>query len=98
MNLDAFLQHVALNLRKARWAGGLTQEEVAERGISYKHLQEIEGGRRQPTLQTLLLLAEVYGVTVADLVACPGEAADRPLLADLDVTPPKRGRKPRRVP
>lgn len=95
MELAAFLQHVALNLRKARWAAGLTQEQVAERGISYKHLQEVEGGRREPTLRTLLLLAQVYGVEVADLVAYGGSGAEhgRPALADLDVAPPRRGRK-----
>ena len=89
MALDDFIRQVATNIRQARWAAGLTQEQVAAKGISYKHYQEIEAGKREPTLRTLRLLAEVFCVSVADLVVLTG----RTNLAELKVDPPRRGRK-----
>ncbi len=97
MDLDDFIQQVASNIKHARWAAGLTQEQVAASGISYKHYQEIEAGRREPMLRTLRLLAGVFGVSVAALVYEPNTGTPDPHEpTDHDpVRPPKRGRKPK---
>ncbi len=97
MTYDELLASVSENIRRARWAAGLTQEEVAARGFALKHYQELEAGLRQVTLKSLLRLAGIFGVPVAALVETEDRAAlaTRVPLAELEVTPPKRGRKPR---
>lgn len=56
-------------LKAARRAAGLTQEEVARRsGVHQVHLSRLENGKVQPTVRTLVRLAEVYGVEVGSLV------------------------------
>ena len=97
MKFDDFLRLMGDNLRRARWAAALTQEQVAARGISYRYYQELERGQRNPTLRTLSEIAEILGTTVAALVETAGrtEVQQRTPLADLDVTAPRRGRKPR---
>lgn len=50
-------------LRQARDAAGWTQREVAEAtGISSSTIQYMEQGRQIPALDTLLTLAEFYGL------------------------------------
>ena len=95
MDLAQQLEHVAQNITIARWAKGFTQQELANKGgFSYKHLQEIEGGRRTPTLPTLFRLAKALGTTVSELTAVPPyRDPGIPFLGELDVKPPKRGRK-----
>ncbi len=98
MELAPYLRRVGENLRRARWASGLTQEGVAAHGISYRYYQELERGARNPTLRTLHHLARVLGTTVAALcnvdAAATARAAER--MADYKLTAPKRGRKPTR--
>jgi transcriptional regulator with XRE-family HTH domain len=92
---DEFRPILAANIRTARWAAGMTQEEVAARGFNLKHYQEIEAGKRQVTLQTLLRLAEFFLVPVAALVETEPSAAlrERVPLSEISPTPPRRGRK-----
>jgi transcriptional regulator with XRE-family HTH domain len=93
---EELLASVCENIRRARWAAGMTQEEVAARGFALKHYQEIEAGARQVTLKSLARLSDIFGVPVAALVETEGRAAlaTRVPLAAQAVTPPKRGRKP----
>ena len=95
MTYEEFTAQVAENIRKARWAAGLTQEQAGADTVGYKHYQEIENGRTVPTLPTLFRLAETLNVTVAQLTAVASVDGERKaaFLGDLDVTPPKRGRK-----
>ncbi len=93
MDFDHFRAAVGENLRRARWLAGLTQEQVE--GITLRHYQELERGRRNPTLETLLILAQQFDVTVADLVNVRGFRASKTLLTDRKAEPPKVGRKPR---
>lgn len=75
----------------------MTQEEVAAKGISYRYYQELERGQRNPTLRMLADLAGIFGINVVQLVETE-TAADikgRIPLAELDVTAPRRGRKPK---
>lgn len=78
----------------------MTQEQVAAQGISYRYYQELERGQRNPTMRTLADIAQILGTSVAALVEVePGEKVrQRVTLAELDVKPPKRGRKPKKQP
>ena len=42
MDFATFLRRTGRNLRKARWRRGLTQQDVAAEGFTYRYLQEIE--------------------------------------------------------
>ena len=98
MDFADILKQLGANLRQARWAAGMTQEEVAAKGISYRYYQELERGQRNPTLRMLADLAGIFRVNVAQLVETDPTAVirDRIPLADLDVSAPRRGRKPKK--
>jgi len=62
------LTRLGKRLRELRKARGLTQEQVAEKAkIDPKHWQELEGGRTNPTLATLVGGAKALGVKLAEL-------------------------------
>jgi transcriptional regulator with XRE-family HTH domain len=84
---------VGQNLKKARWLAGLTQEQVE--GITLRYYQDLERGKRNPTLELLFMLAKQFRVTVADLVDVAGERPSPRRLADAQAEPPRTGRKPR---
>lgn len=51
-------------IRAARKACGLTQQELAEQaGVAVKTVQDVEGGRKNTTYETLCLLIERLGVS-----------------------------------
>ena len=61
---------VGRNFARLRRARGLTQEEAAARsGFSQQYLSGLERGRRNPTVVTLLELAEALGVAHTELLA-----------------------------
>jgi transcriptional regulator with XRE-family HTH domain len=57
------------NLRALRTAAGLTQLALAvEVGMDPQHVAAIEQGKKDnPTLKTLTLLADVFGVSLDEL-------------------------------
>lgn len=57
-------------IRQLREARGLTQEAFAERaGLTYKHYQQVEAGRKQDIrLSTLIKMAEGLGLKLTELV------------------------------
>jgi transcriptional regulator with XRE-family HTH domain len=56
-------------LRAARHQTGLSQSRLAQRaGLSPSHLGNLERGRRQPRLPTLLALADALGVPPSQLL------------------------------
>lgn len=59
------------NLKAYRHALGLTQEQFAERArITYKHYQDIEGGRRNNLqLKTLDRIADAIGIRSGELLS-----------------------------
>ena len=70
--LSQALETVGPRLRTLRQARQTTLTEVAKRtGISVSTLSRLESGARKPTLELLLPLAKVYGVTLDDLVGAP---------------------------
>lgn len=61
---------VGTNVRKARLAAGLTQEQLAERsGFSQQYLSGLEQGRRNPTIVSIYELAAALNVSHVDLVS-----------------------------
>lgn len=69
------------NLRVARKAAGLEQEELASRsGISQGTISRIERGSPAPSVETALALARALGLTVEDLFAASEAAPDGPVV------------------
>jgi len=95
VDFAAYLSRLGKNLRRARWRLGLTQQEVAAKGITYRYLQELERGARNPSLRMLVELAEILDVRVVDLLEI-GERRSPVKLADVEAKPPPRGRKPKK--
>jgi len=99
MDFGIFVKRVGARVRRARWAEGLTQEQVAADVLTFRLLAELERGRGNPTLHTLFKLAQKLRVSTKDLV----DAGDGPRgaipLAERTAVRPKRGRKvkPRRL-
>ncbi|TKD12494.1 XRE family transcriptional regulator [Polyangium fumosum] len=98
VDFDRFIKAVGENVRKARWRAQLTQEEASADVLTFRLLGELERGDGNPSLRTLFLLAERLGVSVRDLVEVGDEPPLEVQLRDLQVDPPKRGRKPKRRP
>ena len=72
----AYKRVVRWRLRRLRLERNLRQDDVAERaGLSLRRYQEFEGGRGafNPTLDTLLKLAEALGEHVEELTRQPSE-------------------------
>ncbi len=99
MDFGSFLRRLGKNVRRARWAAGFTQAQLAAKGISFRYLGEIERGERNPSVETLFILARHLGVTPALLldVDPAGTERARDRLDAATIEPPKRGRKPSAV-
>ncbi|WP_394938470.1 helix-turn-helix domain-containing protein [Psychromicrobium sp. YIM B11713] len=66
------LDAVGLRLKELRLQRGVTLAELAaQTGISTSTLSRLEAGLRRPTLEQLLPLAKVHGVTLDELVNAP---------------------------
>lgn len=71
-NTAAIINAIGPRLRRLRTARGLTLAELSERtGLSLSALSRLETGRRQPTLDVLIPLANSYRVSLDRLVAAP---------------------------
>jgi len=63
------LSAIAANVRLCRGRLGLTQEELGEAtGISYRYLQDIDRGRKNVTVETLVRLARALRTRPAALL------------------------------
>jgi transcriptional regulator with XRE-family HTH domain len=70
MEFDPFLTAVGAEVRRARAARGLSQEQLAERaGIHRNYVGLIERGERNVTLGVVVEVAEALGITLAQLFA-----------------------------
>lgn len=79
--------HLARAVRRLRSEGGWTIEEVAERsGLDPRHIQLVESGSSNPTLSTLVRVAEGLGTSLETLAAGLAAPPEAP------VSPPARGR------
>src|SRR4051812_49762160 len=74
--ISAALDRVGSRLRQIRAQRGITLVELSGRtGISKSTLSRLENGKRRPSLELLLPLAQAYRVPLDDLVGAP-EVAD----------------------
>jgi DNA-binding XRE family transcriptional regulator len=70
MRLSSQLKCVGKNIREARRKAGLRQIDIETRaGITYRHYQNIEAGKINVGITTLLKLAEAFGATVEELLS-----------------------------
>jgi transcriptional regulator with XRE-family HTH domain len=70
--LDAVLEAVGPRLRAVRQRREATLAQVSQAtGISVSTLSRLESGRRRPTLELLLLLAQAHQVSLDELVDAP---------------------------
>ncbi|RSM64825.1 XRE family transcriptional regulator [Actinoplanes sp. ATCC 53533] len=70
--VDRTLDAVGPRLKHLRLRRAITLTDLAEEtGISASTLSRLEAGLRRPTLEQLLPLARVYGVTLDELVGAP---------------------------
>ncbi len=53
--------------RQMRLAKGWTQEDMQSKGFSYRYYGKIERGAVNPTLETLVRLASLFEISLADL-------------------------------
>ena len=61
-----FRKELAHLVRESRKAKKLTQYNAAKKiGLDHRHYQNIEGGKINVRLDTVMLLAEFYGLKVA---------------------------------
>jgi transcriptional regulator with XRE-family HTH domain len=59
---------IGLRIKSLRRSEGLSQEELAERmGISSKYLSSIERGKENPTLDTLIRLANALKIEPSEI-------------------------------
>ena len=58
-----------MRIRDLRTKHGLTQEELAHRSeLDYSYLNQIENGRRNPSLRAIARIAKALGVRPNDLI------------------------------
>ncbi|MGN6189530.1 MAG: helix-turn-helix domain-containing protein, partial [Conexibacter sp.] len=61
-------------LRRERRARDMSQKELAEKaGLSFRHVGEIERGRRFPRLSTIAALERALGLSPGELMRKAGE-------------------------
>ena len=66
------MSRLGARLRDLRTGRGWTQDDLARRtGLSKSYLSRIEDGERQPSLASLLSLAQAYGIALASLFTEP---------------------------
>jgi len=71
-DIDDTVKNVGRRVAELRAKAGLTQEQQAERlGFTLKYLQRIEGGGENLTVRSLVKIAAVFGVPVAELFRTP---------------------------
>jgi transcriptional regulator with XRE-family HTH domain len=62
------LRHLAARIKSLRASKGWSQEKLAERAsMQRSYLADLERGRRNPSVRTLVKVASALAVTVPDL-------------------------------
>ena len=79
-------------LRDLRAGQGWTQDDLARRtGLSKSYLSRIEDGDRQPSLASLLSLAQAYGISLAALFSDPAAENRQCAVVYAGTLPPQEG-------
>ena len=70
MNMGIQDESIGKRIKKFRMEKNLSQEKLAEMITVYPyHISQIENGRRIPSVETLILIANALDVTVDDILA-----------------------------
>ncbi len=76
---ERVVEYIAINLRRLRLAGGLTQATLAHRAqLDLTYVQRLERGRQNPTIRTLARVASAVGVDAMELLRPSTEPLVRP--------------------
>jgi transcriptional regulator with XRE-family HTH domain len=68
----------AANLRRLRYAKGISQEDLAHQaGINRSYMSKLEKGASYPGLEIIAKLSTVLDVEPAELLKVPAEGRDR---------------------
>ncbi len=66
--MDTVTKKLGMKIKNYRKAKGLTQEDLAfQSKIDYSYLNEIEAGKRNPSVKRVAKIATVLGVKIKDL-------------------------------
>ena len=70
MDSTEFKKKMGLKIKKLRVAAGLTQENMdeGEYSVHYRTIQEIEGGRTNPSIDTIFKISKRLKVKPKDLL------------------------------
>lgn len=69
MELQALQALLGKNVRLARRAASLTQEDLADRtGVAQDYVSKLESGQKNPEIATLLKFAKALGVAPYELL------------------------------
>ena len=60
---DGLTESIGARVRRLRLERGLSQRQLASRGVSYAYISRIESGQRTPSVRAIRLLAPRLGVT-----------------------------------
>lgn len=83
------LRSIAANVRRHRARLGLSQEDLSEAtGLSYRYLQDIEAGRKNVTVDTIVRLSKALRVLPSGLLRSARLSKAKP------GRPPKRSARP----
>ena len=79
MDLEKLKNQIGINIAVQRKRSGLTQAGLAEKlNYSDKAVSKWERGESIPDVLTLMALAELFGITVNDLISDPNELPGNP--------------------
>ncbi len=67
MDIEILKKKLGLRLKELRVAKGLRQEDLEKWEFSYRYYGKLERGAVNPTVETLVKLCEIFGVTLSDL-------------------------------
>lgn len=95
MDFADYLKRLGLNVRKARWRRGLTQQQLAGESFSTRYIADIERGSRNVSMRTVFELAALLEVRVLDLLNVGERGRPVDLSSVSSSAAPKPGRKPR---
>jgi len=69
MELENAKKRLGLRLKEIRTARGMRQEDMEKHDFSYRYYGRMERGLVNPTIETLLRLCDIFGITLPDLFA-----------------------------
>src|SRR4051794_14473331 len=81
--MNKHIETLAENVRQLRESHGLSLSQLSERsGIAKATLFKVERGRTNPTLETLVSIADTFGINVQSLIAVEASSKVEVVRAD----------------